>query len=40
MTQTADTEAITKLVQDYIKAARTADEALMRTVFHLSLIHI
>ncbi|MFG0292252.1 MAG: nuclear transport factor 2 family protein [Phycisphaerales bacterium JB050] len=34
MPQTADTDAITKLVHDYIKAAQTGDEALMRTVFH------
>lgn len=34
MPQTADTDAITQLVSDYIRAARTGDESLMRTVFH------
>lgn len=34
MPQATETDAITKLVHDYIRAARTGDEALMRSVFH------
>jgi hypothetical protein len=34
MPQDTDTRAITNLVGDYIRAAQTGDESLMRSVFH------